>query len=196
MKITKLCVALALTVGCNGLFAATSETLENESSIETLLLKQLDEERMAFRLYTELGKVRTGMKPFRKIPRAENRHFNALATYAKTHFPEIEIAGLESEFQFEAMQQLYETWLNKGKASRQAAAEVGVELEKLDIADINHFLAQKPDAELKVILENLKEGSQRHLAAFQRHSSGGNVKGRMKGEGDSAKQSCCGRSQR
>lgn len=193
MKITKIYIALALIVGCNSLLVAAPE---NESSIETLLLKQMDEERMAFRLYTELGKVHTGMKPFQKIPRAENRHFNALTEYAKANFPEIEIAGLESEFQFEATQQLYETWLNKGKTSRQAAAEVGVELEKLDIADIDHFLAQDPDAELKVILENLKEGSQRHFAAFQRHSGNFKGRGRMKGKGGSAKQSCCGRSHR
>ena len=191
MKITKLCVILALVVGCNSWLVATPE---NESSIEVLLLKQMDEERMAFRLYTELGKVHTHMKPFQNIPRAENRHFNALAEYAKANFPEIEIAGLESEFQFAATQQLYAAWLEKGKTSRQAAAEVGVELEKLDIADIDHFLAQKPDAELTAILENLKAGSQKHLAAFQRHSSGGSGKGRMKGKGNSVKQSCCGRS--
>jgi hypothetical protein len=187
---------LILAIGCNyGLLAATQKA---ESSAETLLLKQLDEERMAFRLYTELGEVHPGMKPFQNIPDAENRHFNALAEYAKANFPEIEIAGIESEFQFAATQELYETWLEKGKTSRQAAAEVGVELEKMDIADIDHFLAQKPDAELTVILENLKEGSQKHLAAFQRHLPGDlsddNVKGRMKSKGKSFKPSCCSRS--
>ena len=191
MKLTKLFIALALAIGCSGLFAAAPKS---ESSIETLLLEQLDEERMAFRLYTDLGKVHTDMKPFRNIPRAENRHFNALAAYAKASLQGIEIAGLHEEFYFESTKNLYETWLEKGKTSRQAAAEVGFELEKLDIADINHFLAQKPDAALTAILENLKEGSQRHLAAFQRHLSDGNAKGRMKGRDNSCKPSCCDRS--
>lgn len=191
MKITKIFIALALAIGCSGLFAAAPES---ESSIETLLLKQMDEERMAFRLYSELGNVHTGMKPFQNIPHAEKRHFNSLAAYAKSSFPELEIAGLEDTFHFETTKELYETWLKKGKTSKQAAAEVGVELEKLDIADIDHFLAQEPDAELTAILENIKAGSQRHLAAFQRHLSDGNANGRMKGRDNSFKPSCCDRS--
>lgn len=192
MKIMNIFILLALTIiGCNSLLAAE---MENESSIEVLLLKQLDEERMAHRLYNELGNVHAGMKPFRNIPRTESRHFNALTAYAKSYFPGIEVADLNGEFHFETTKELYETWLKKGKTSRQAAAEVGVELEKLDIADIDHFLTRKPDAELTAILESLKEGSQRHLAAFERHLSGNNATGSMKTSGNSAKQGGCSHS--
>jgi len=167
MKFIKLYPLIAIVLSSPYLLASSSQ--QPADTTESLLLKQLDEERMAYRLYTELGELYPDMKPLQNIPLAEKRHFQTLATYAVSHFPTIENAELDAPFEFAATQALFDKWLAQGKVSPQAAAKVGVQLEQLDIADIDQFLTHNPDAQLTRILHNLRAGSERHLAAFQRH---------------------------
>lgn len=176
--IAQILLALAL-----GLQLSHSEPVESTTDTETLLLRQIDEERMAYRLYNRLGEDHPDMRPFQNIPHAEKRHFGALVDYAKANFPGSTEGELDGDFHFESTQKLYEKWLTEGKASPQAAAQVGVQLEKMDIADIDEFLARKPEPALAQILENLRRGSENHLAAFERQLSGG-------GKGKGSKKCC------
>jgi len=185
-------LALALPLVLN---LAHSKPTGATTDIKTLLLRQIDEERMAYRLYTQLGEEHPNMRPFQNIPHAEKRHFNALVDYTKAHFPGSTDGKLEGDFHFEATQTLYDKWLAEGKASPQAAAQVGVQLEQLDIADIDEVLVQKPEPALAQILNNLRRGSENHLAGFERQLAGGGGKdkgqgkGKMKGRANMP--SCC-----
>jgi hypothetical protein len=44
--------------------------------------------------------------------------------------------------------------------------QVGVTIEKLDIADLDTALAANPAADVTAVLDLLRVGSERHLAAF------------------------------
>ncbi|MFZ4487414.1 MAG: DUF2202 domain-containing protein [Candidatus Nanopelagicales bacterium] len=52
--------------------------------------------------------------------------------------------------------------------SLKAAGGVGVTIEKMDIADLDRALAANPAADISRVLESLRSGSTRHLAAFER----------------------------
>lgn len=185
--LTYTTVALSLMLNL-----ADAKPTEVKTDTETLLLRQIDEERMAYRLYTEIGEAHPNMRPFQNFPHSEKRHFNALVDYTQANFPGSTDGKLDGKFHFESTQALFDKWLTEGKASPQAAAQVGVQLEQLDIADIDEFLAQKPERELKQILENLRRGSENHLAAFQRQlSGGGNGGGKGKMKGRANMPSCC-----
>jgi len=159
------CFAILLSLGLN---LAYSIPVEARTDTKALLLRQIDEERMAYRLYKKLGEAHPNMRPFQNIPHAERRHFNALVDYTKANFPDSTDGKLDGDFHFDATQALYSKWLAEGKTSPQAAAQVGVQLEKLDIADIDQFLAQDPEPTLERILKTLRRGSENHLAAFER----------------------------
>lgn len=184
-------IALAFILALNLAHAEKAEASNDTADTEMLLLRQIDEERMAYRLYTKLGEAHPRMRPFQNIPHAEKRHFNALVEYTKANYPSSTDGKLDGDFHFESTQTLYNKWLAEGKASPQAAAQVGVQLEQLDIADIDEFLTTKPEPTLAQILKNLRRGSENHLAAFERQLSGskGNGKGKMKGRG--SMPSCC-----
>lgn len=167
---------------------------EISSSAETMLLRQLDEERLAYQLYTALGEVHPSLQQFQNIPRSESRHFNSLAQYWAKQHSDLKTPELEGAFIYLETQQLYDQLLEKGKKSPQAALQVGVEVEELDIRDLDEALAASPEKDLRLIYENLRRGSENHLRAFSRsgvqgkgkgfHGNGnGNSKGPQKGSG-------------
>lgn len=45
----------------------------------------------------------------------------------------------------------------------------GKEIEELDIKDLNERIEQTDNPDIKMIYENLKQGSENHLRAFTRH---------------------------
>ena len=55
----------------------------------------------------------------------------------------------------------------KGLESLAKAAKVAITVEKVDIADINDMLEDKPAADISLVLKNLKAGSYNHLGAFR-----------------------------
>jgi hypothetical protein len=69
-----------------------------------------------------------------------------------------------------ATQKLYDDLVAKGSASRAAAIEVGVTIEKTDIADLKTAIAQTDEAILDRVYGSLLAASQRHLTAFERNS--------------------------
>lgn len=175
-----------------------------------MLLRQLDEERLAYKLYTALGEVHPSLQQFQNIPRSESRHFNSLAQYRKANNPDLEIPELEGEFIYPETQALYDRLLNEGKQSPQAAMKVGVQVEELDIRDLDEALAGSPDDQLRRIYENLRRGSENHLRAFSggncsndsasncNDNCNGNSKGNSKGKGNGntkgngkRKANCC-----
>lgn len=69
-------------------------------------------------------------------------------------------------FEDEDLQALYDSLIASGSASGQAAIEVGVAIETVDIQDIQNALLITDNKDIKKVLNNLLNGSYNHLAAF------------------------------
>ena len=68
------------------------------------------------------------------------------------------------------LQALYDKLIAQGNQSQSEAYKVGVVIEETDIADINKMLKSldPKDTDIKAVLENLLNGSENHLRAFNR----------------------------
>ncbi len=150
---------------------ATPVILEENETIETLLQKQVDEERMAYNLYTKLFKLHPEIKSFKNMIVVKKRHFSMLLDYAKSNYPNLETGHLNSRILLREVQMRYDKLLKEGKTSGKSALEVGIKLEKMAIEEIEHFLSLEPGPELTTILVELKQGSQKHLSAFRRQKT-------------------------
>ena len=80
------------------------------------------------------------------------------------------------------IQQLYDGWLADARLSLDAAYDVGVALEKRDIADLKDTLAMDLPADVSRVFTALLNASQHHLAAFQA-AADGQVLGTQDGRG-------------
>jgi len=114
-----------------------------------------------------------GLRQLQNIPRAESRHFQTLQNYAQQTYPSLKTGTLERDFMHPETQALYEQLVQEGKARPQAALNVGVKIEELDIRDLDEALANSPEATLRTIYKNLRAGSEKHLAAFSAKQGGG-----------------------
>ena len=141
VKLLSHLILLALCFNC---LSASAEPPAKNEKIEKRLLKQIDEERMAYQLYTELFEAHPEIKIFKNIIAAEKRHFSVLVTYAKANYPDLRTGQLNDRFMLIETGKLYDKWLKEGKASSEKAIEVSIELEKTDIKDITDFLKLKP----------------------------------------------------
>jgi hypothetical protein len=150
-----------------------AQTAGSVDPSQQALQQQLDEERLAYQLYTALGEVYPQLRQFQNIPRAESRHFGALHNYATNQYPDTNFGSLEGEFLFAETKVLYDQLFEAGKASPQAALAAGVQVEELDIRDLDAALAVTDDATLKNIYTRLRAGSVKHLAAFSGQRGGG-----------------------
>jgi hypothetical protein len=159
---------------------ASAATSQNTHPSKEALIHQLDEERLAYQLYTTLGEVYPDLRQFQNISRSEARHFQALKNYYVQNYPEIEQMELEGDFIHPETQALYDRLYAEGKASPAAALNVGVQVEELDIKDLDTALASTEDEALQAIYKRLRAGSERHLAAFsgKRNKRAANSAGR------------------
>ncbi len=164
-RLSFLAALLALT-------ALQAEDNEGKSELD-VLLHQLDEERMAYQLYVEFGRLYPNLRQFQNIPRAEARHYGALAAYAKANYLEAEIGEVTDGFRFPATAELHAKLLTEGSAGPKAALGVGKQVEEIDIRDLDAGLASVESEELKTIYAHLRSGSEHHLAAFNRGLAGG-----------------------
>lgn len=171
MKIKRLSNLLFLALCFNCLNASTEtlpETSVENEPIKELLLRQIDEERMTYKLYTELWKNYPEIKILKSMIADKKRHFLALVKYAKTNHPDLKTGNLNSKSKFRETKKLYDKWGAKGRTSSKNAVAACIELEKLDLKEISKFLNLEPEPELVDILEDLKRYSKRQLASFKR----------------------------
>jgi len=136
---------------------------------QTALAEMADEEKMAHDLYIALGDKFPDLRQFQMIPNAESRHLEAVQTLLTRYSIADPTAGKSTgEFTSARIQNLYDTLLAQGSASSAAALNVGVLVEKTDIADLNAAGKDVTAPDVKVVYQNLTTGSEHHLAAFSR----------------------------
>ena len=101
---------------------------------------------------------------------AEGQHRSKLATVFTQYNLSNPIVSEEiGVFQNEELSQLYTQLIAQGTQSDAEALQVGILIEQKDIEDIEAMMplfADYPD--ITAVLQNLLDGSQRHLQAFQK----------------------------
>lgn len=132
-----------------------------------------DEERMARDLYT-LFAAKYGVAPFTNIRFSEQRHYDSIGVLLTRYGVGDPSVGKAAGVYANAdVQKLYDAWKAQGLKSVTAAYQVGVDLEKRDIADLTAIRNRTTATDVKAVLTNLLAASGNHLAAYTRAVSGG-----------------------
>jgi len=167
MSIKKNFRAIAVAALGAGLLVAAPANAATPSETEDMLTFMVQEEKMARDLYLEFADE-YGVRQFTNIAKSEQKHMDAVRVLLDLYGIEDPTAGdAIGEFDNEEIQALYDELLAKGMTSLLKASRVGITVEKVDIADIKDMLADNPAADITRVLENLKSGSNNHLAAYR-----------------------------
>ncbi len=153
--------------GCAALPDSNAPVILSASAEEALLF-QIDEERMAGELYRAFGK-QWSARPFKNIPRAEDRHHALLLGLAARAGLSPVGATTAGRFEMAAVQTRYDNLLASGEASLISAFKAGALLEEQDIADLQTLVAATDNEDLKSVATILEAGSRNHLRAFVRN---------------------------
>ena len=149
--------------GTTMLDIAESELTQEE--IEALLFMR-EEEKLARDVYLYMYE-KWGAEIFANISESEQRHMDAVARLITRYGIEDPVVDdVEGVFTNEAISALYVDLTAQGAASLEAALQVGVDIEKLDIADLEDALAEVEMRAITRVFNNLLDGSENHLAAF------------------------------
>jgi hypothetical protein len=128
-----------------------------------------EEERMARDLYRLLSRHHDTYRPFGMIAASEQRHFDAVGVLLERYGVADPSTGLPAgTYADPTLQRLYDQLRTAGLRSLHEAYQVGVTVEKRDIADLTASLGDLGQADVRAVLTRLRHGSQHHLAAFQR----------------------------
>jgi hypothetical protein len=147
------------------------------------------DEKLAYDVYMTLGDT-YDVPQFENIARAEQQHQAAVRVLLDTYDVADPTAGLPvGVFPDEASQGMYDSLVKKGLVSVAAAAQAGVTVEQVDIADLKKNLTVSTPADITRVFQRLLSGSQKHLAAFTAlangdtalHSPNGNGQGQGMG---------------
>jgi hypothetical protein len=132
-----------------------------------------EEEQMARDLYAAIADLYDGARPFSMITKSEQNHFDAIGTlldrYGVDDPAEDARAGV---FENPDIQALYDGWWEDAQKSLEDAYQVGIELEQRDIADLEKMIDADHPSDVDTVLGHLLEGSENHLAAYQRAADG------------------------
>ena len=132
------------------------------------LLYMLEEEKLAGDLYDAFH-AQTGATVFRNIAKSEGSHFDALLNQAERIGIDTDAFTFlpSGEYVNDEIQDLYDSLLERGSASKTAALEVGVLIEETDILDLAAAAASVEGTSLESAYERLLAGSDTHLDAFE-----------------------------
>lgn len=126
-----------------------------------------EEEKLARDVYQKLYE-KWNLVVFRNIAESEDQHFKVVGDMLARHKiadPAADMAP--GEFRDARLAALYEELIAKGMASVNDALEVGIQIEKADIADLEEAIKQTTRLELKRLYTNLMTASFNHLEAFE-----------------------------
>jgi len=137
-----------------------------EGETETLLYMR-EEEKLARDVYRQFHE-KWGLIIFENISASEDRHANAIARKLRRYGIEDPATNLPGGvFSIQELNTLYAALIAQGSQSHRAALEVGVLIEKKDIADLEEALLVTGQFDIKRVYTNLLQGSLNHLEAFE-----------------------------
>lgn len=145
-------------------------TAIDEATVQELLY-MAEEEKLAHDVYVALGETYE-VRQFTNIAQAELRHLDSVRVLLDRYDlddPTVDAAA--GEFTNAQLQQMYDDLVDSGSGSVADAAQAGVTIEETDIADLTQAINDTDAADVVQVLTSLRDGSQRHLAAFERLTS-------------------------
>ena len=146
---------------------STSSELTDTEQANILYL--FEEEKLAHDIYVQMH-TSYGAYIFNNISDSEQRHMDAVAKLIfKYELDDTVVNNGFGIFTNEDIRAEYDRLLDKGNLNLTSALEVGVEIEKMDIADIERMLGDTDKVDIEKVLNNLLDGSYNHLDAFETH---------------------------
>lgn len=128
----------------------------------------IQEEKLAHDIYV-LAASKYGVNVFENISKSETTHQTAIGSLLAGYSLADPTVGLApGAFIDPSVQKLYDELALRVNSSQQQAVEVGVLIEKTDIADLQKVVNATPGEEVTMVLQRLIAASQRHLQAFER----------------------------
>jgi hypothetical protein len=144
------------------------------------LLLMREEEKLARDVYQALN-AKWNHRTFSNISKSEQQHMDSLKVLLDRYGMSDPAAGKKpGEFTNQKLQGLYAELVQKGSKSLSDALAVGVEIEKLDIADLEEAISKTTHSDVAQVYKNLLRGSNNHLNAFS-SPAGGNGRGPVRG---------------
>lgn len=132
------------------------------------LLYMAEEEKLAHDVYVALSE-QYDARQFTNIARAETRHLDAVRVLLDRYGLDDPTMGADAgQFDDETLQTMYDELVAEGSTSLAAAAQAGITIEQTDIADLTDAIAGTDAPDVIQVLSSLRDGSQKHLAAFER----------------------------
>jgi hypothetical protein len=126
-----------------------------------------EEEKLARDVYQQLYE-KWQLTVFRNIAESESMHFQSVGTLLTRYQIDDPAANLPAGVYRDArLSALYSELMAKGNASAKDALEVGVLVEKTDIADLEASIAITDRTDIKRVFTNLMNASYSHLEAFE-----------------------------
>lgn len=141
-----------------------NEDISEEEKADLQFMRE--EEKLAHDVYITLYE-RWGIQIFSNIAQSELTHTEAvrdlLVKYGITDPVTTNVVG---DFTNPDLKNLYLELTEAGKASLTEALRVGALIEDLDIKDLDEAMARTDNADIKLVYQNLKRGSENHIRAF------------------------------
>lgn len=166
---------VGLLAGCSkDSTAMLSADLENNPISQEdrdALLFMLEEEKLARDTYVYLDEF-WKLNQFSNIKNSEQSHMEAVDGLLKLYDISYSILP-DGEFANDELQGLYDRFVMHGSVNETQALEVGATIEDMDIVDLENYLAETNDTQVKAVFESLQCGSRNHLRSFT--SSLGNL---------------------
>ena len=132
------------------------------------ILYMREEEKLARDVYLTLYEL-WGAEIFANISDSEQRHMDAIerliTRYGLVDPVVDDTVGIFTDPYFAG---LYDELVEIGEISLEEALNVGVSIEELDIADLDLALQETSMRSVRRVFQNLRNGSYKHLDAFQR----------------------------
>lgn len=126
-----------------------------------------EEEKLARDVYQQLYE-KWGLAVFTHIAASEEAHFTAVGRLlSRYNVPDPAANQPAGTYNDPALTRLYAELMAKGNTSVAAALEVGVFIEKTDIAELEKAIAASDRPDIKRVYTNLMDASYNHLEAFE-----------------------------
>ena len=165
--------------------APTVPTRTASATLAEDLTFMREEERLARDLYRAFAEEYGSNTAFDRIASSEQRHFDAIGRLLRLYGLDDPSAGLApGTYAQPTLTAMYDELLAIGRKSIDDAYEAGIAVEEADIKDLTDAIARTTAPEAKRVLESLKSGSERHLAAYTAYRNGSTpISGAQRGRG-------------
>ena len=144
--------------------AEPTPTVDYETTYGLTYMRE--EEKLARDVYQVLFE-KWGSRVFDNIATSEQQHMDAIAPLLSSYFlPDPAADTLPGQFSDPTLQELYDNLSAQGVLSLSDAFKVAAGIEEMDILDLQHFLEMDLPGDVRLVYENLLNGSYNHLSAF------------------------------